>query len=508
MTSNNNQYDVAIVGFGLIGQVCAKVCSQYNLRTLVIESRSDKEFSSNAISFDDESLRLLKSIELYDALKVFLNKPDFTDIVLTNGRVIQRNPVLNTDNGFPSVCTFYQPEIEKTIREICKADKNIDLLYDNELINFSYNNTKVELDTKSGNKLHHFKALYLVACDGVNSFVRNKLDIQSVDQRYSKNWLLVDILLKQKNSLENVFRQICDDKRPTSYISLSNRRHRFEFQLLTGEQHEKIIQKNNIENLISKWIEPHQYEFENITIQNFTGSFAKTFQKDNIFLIGDSAYQMPPYAGQGLNTGIRDILNLIWKINLVVNFNCNKNLLLSYSLERAQQIQETIKSSIALGQLIDSLSIAFQKNIPLEEAIAPEARDQAFGRRNSIEEKDSKKGIFSHSQNEMILNRRLSNRGITDIQDIACLDKIVGNCFAIFSRKDIRNELNEDIYEKLLNLKFKFIFDYSDFKIGPELSEYLEAGEIIIRPDKKIYGLSSKELNINKLVSELLMQIE
>ena len=40
--------------------------------------------------------------------------------------------------------------------------------------------------------------------------------------------------------------------------------------------------------------------------------------KNNIFLIGDTAYQMPPYASQGLNTGIRDILNLIWKINLVI----------------------------------------------------------------------------------------------------------------------------------------------------------------------------------------------
>ena len=508
MTSNINQYDVAIVGFGLIGQICAKVCSHYNLRTLVIESRLDNEYSSNAVSFDDESLRLLESIGLYDALKVFLNKPDFTDIVLTNGKVIQRNPVLNTDNDFPSVCTFFQPEIEKKIREICKKDKNIDLLFDNELINFSFNNNKVGLDTKGGNKLKYFEAHYLIACDGTNSFVRNKLDIESVDQRYSKNWLLVDILLKHKDSLENVFRQICDDKRPTSYISLSNRRHRFEFQLLAGEQHKKIIQKNNVQNLISKWIEPDQYEIENTSIQNFRGSFAKTFQKNNIFLIGDSAYQMPPYASQGLNTGIRDILNLIWKINLVVNFNCNKNLLLSYDLERAQQIKQTIKSSIALGQLIDSLSVAFQRNIPLEEAIAPEARDQAFGRNNNIEEKDTKKGIFSHSHNEMTLNRRLSNREITDKQGIACLDKIVGNCFAIFSKKDVRNELNEDIYEKLINLNFKFIFDFSNFNIGPELFEYLEAGEIIMRPDKKIYGLSSTGLNINKLASELLTQIE
>ena len=176
--------------------------------------------------------------------------------------------------------------------------------------------------------------------------------------------------------------------------------------------------------------------------------------------------------------------------------------------ERAHPIKQTIKSSIALGQLIDSLSMAFQKNMPLEEAIAPEARDQAFGRIKNIEEKESKKGIFSHSQSEMIINRRLSNREITDKQGIACLDKMIGNCFAIFSKKDVRNELAEDIYEKLINLNFKFIFDYSNFNIGPELSDYLEAGEIIIRPDKKIYGLASKGLNINKLVSELLMQIE
>ena len=508
MTSNINQYDVAIVGFGLIGQICAKVCSKYNLKTLVIESRSDAEFSSNAISFDDESLRLLEGIGLYDSLKVLLNKPDFTDIILTNGRVIQRNPVLNTANGFPSICTFFQPEIERVIREICKADENIDLLFDNELINFNSNDNKVVLDTKNGNKLNHFEALYLIACDGTNSFVRKKLEIDSVDQRYSKNWLLIDILLKENDKLENVFRQICDDTRPTSYISLSNRRHRFEFQLLAGEQHQKVIQKNNVQNLISKWIEPDQYEIENVYIQNFRGSFAKSFQKDYVFLIGDSAYQMPPYASQGLNTGIRDILNLIWKINLVVNSNCNKNLLLSYSFERVEQVKQTIKSSIALGQLIDSLAMAFQKNIPLEEAIAPEARDQAFGRSNSIEDKNLKKGIFSHSQSELIKNRRLSNREITNNEDIGCLDKIVGNCFAIFSRKDIKNKLDEGVYEKLIKLNFKFINEYSGFSIGSELSEYLEIGEIIIRPDKKIFGLTSTTLNINELASELLMQIE
>ena len=508
MTSDIIQYDVAIVGSGLISQICAKVCSQYNLKTLVIESVSEVNFSSNAISFDDESLRLLDSLGLYDVLRDFINKPDFTDIVLSNGKVIQRNPVLNTNNGFPSICTFYQPEIEKILRKICKTDKNVDLLFDNELINLNSNDGKVRLVTKSGNKLNHFESIYLLSCDGANSFLRNKLNIQSIDQRYSKNWLLIDILLKQEKGLENVFRQICDEERPTSFISLSNLRHRFEFQLLAGETNQKIIQKKNIQKLISKWLEPNKYEIETFYIHNFKGSFLKTFQNNNIFLIGDAAYQIPPYASQGLNSGIRDILNLIWKINLVVNFKCNENLLLTYSLERVKQIKETIKSSIALGQLIDSLSFAFQKNIPFEEAIAPEARDQAFGRRNSFYEENTNKGIFSNLQKEKFFNRRLANREITDQSDSPFLDKMIGNYFAIFSRTDIKNKLDMHTYEKLKNLKFKFIFDFTNLTIGSDLAEYLENGELILRPDKKIFGISTKKFDINQLALELLEQIE
>ena len=110
----------------------------------------------------------------------------------------------------------------------------------------------------------------------------------------------------------------------------------------------------------------------------------------------------------------------------------------------------------------------------------------------------------------MVDPKNLENReyNITNNEDIGCLDKIVGNSFAIFSRKDIKNKLDEGVYEKLIKLNFKFIYEYSGYSIGSELSEYLEIGEIIIRPDKKIFGLTSTTLNINQLASELLMQIE
>ena len=72
-------------------------------------------------------------------------------------------------------------------------------------------------------------------------------------------------------------------KRPTSFISLSKLRHRFEFQLLAGEEHQKIIQLNNIQKLLSKWIKPSQYKIINISIQNFRGYYIKLSQRKTIY---------------------------------------------------------------------------------------------------------------------------------------------------------------------------------------------------------------------------------
>ena len=89
MQEDNDLYDVAIIGFGLIGRICAKVCSNYNLKTLVISEDGNQSKKDDAFSIDDESARFFSLIGMFRDLEKHLNSPDYRDLILSNKKVIQ-----------------------------------------------------------------------------------------------------------------------------------------------------------------------------------------------------------------------------------------------------------------------------------------------------------------------------------------------------------------------------------------------------------------------------------
>ena len=139
---------------------------------------------------------------------------------------------------------------------------------------------------KNDNSTIKVEAPFLICSDESDEFVNKKLNINYDDLGYAREWLIVDISLKNGDDLENVFRQICDPIRPTSYVALSETRYRFQFQLLTGEKKEDMCSISKVHDLISNWLAPHQYNIEYLTTFEFKGRCANNFQTENIFLIG------------------------------------------------------------------------------------------------------------------------------------------------------------------------------------------------------------------------------
>ena len=506
MSTLNKVYDIAIIGSGSLSQVCTVLSQHYDLETVLISNDENESKNYDSLMLDDETMRLLNSIGILEDIGKDIFSPYFTDLILPDGKVIQRNLVPKTNNGYNQINFVNQDILRKLlILKIIKSSKSY-IIEKCELINFDSNNNIYELNLRLDNKLIQLKAHYLIVFDELNSIIK-KFPTKIDDLKYNKDWLIVDLVTSETNILDNAFRQVCDPKRPTTQIITSEKKCRFEFQLLAGENKNSFSTKDSVHELLKSFLGKDQYSINNYFIKNFRGYYCKNIKFDRLFLAGEAAHKIPPYAGHNFNTGIRDILNLIWKIKLQHSSEFSTNILATYETERLSQIKETIKSSIALGQLIDSLSIAYQKNISLEESIPPEAREQAFGDKSVAAQSWISNGLYHSDIDDTLITKRLPKVSLMK-EGVTCeLDELIDFKFAIVSDQILNQEKLISGSEILQNLNIKFI-NLSEYSYSNDfLSELTEVGSIIVRPDKKIFGISTSDLSIDKLLEDLANQL-
>tara|TARA_B100001123_G_scaffold183032_1_gene209568 strand:+ start:202 stop:1746 length:1545 start_codon:yes stop_codon:yes gene_type:complete len=512
MESNLSQledsYDIIISGFGPVGQLCSNLLNKYGLSIGAIESNFDIYSEPRAISIDDEIQRIISSLGLWDSFKDRVNVPDFADLVFPNGKVVLRGPVTSTSNGFPFVSTFDQPELESLLRTNINKSKNINIFLGYEIINFKEEGELIDISIKNlkDNKLLKIKTKYLFACDGSESFIRSKLKIDLIDLKYNKEWIIVDISLQDSYELEKVARYICDPERPTIFTTLTGNRIRLEFQLLAGENGKEIVNENKYIRFLPLLLRDKEYQIERAYIHKYKGNCAKELRRKNIFLLGDAAHQMPPFAGQGLSSGLRDASNLCWKLAHVINNQFNDEILDTYQIERMDEVKNSIDSSIALGKLIDSLSLAFKNNSPLEEAIPPEAREQAYGKK-SLTAQSISRGLFSNLVKDNNVGKPVPMARFSKKVNNASIDELLDSKFSVISGKDPRGLLDERALSsfKAINAVFINISNYNF--LNSRLAELIDVGDIIVRPDKLIYGITSSEVTLQNLADEFFNRI-
>jgi putative polyketide hydroxylase len=81
---------------------------------------------------------------------------------------------------------------------------------------------------------------------------------------------------------------------------------------------------------------------------------AEHYRRGSVFLAGDAAHHMPPTGGFGLNTGVQDVHNLVWKLAAVLHGWAGPALLDSYEDERLPYgraiTQQSLANAISMGR--------------------------------------------------------------------------------------------------------------------------------------------------------------
>jgi 3-(3-hydroxy-phenyl)propionate hydroxylase len=147
--------------------------------------------------------------------------------------------------------------------------------------------------------------------------------------------------------------QICDPARPTTLVSGGRGRRRWEFMRLPDESIDDLNSESTAWRLLEAWgFTADNATLERHAVYRFQARWVDTWRRGGMLIAGDAAHQMPPFAGQGMCSGLRDAANLAWKLDLVLSGKAPEKLLDTYASERVPHVQAVINFSMELGKVI------------------------------------------------------------------------------------------------------------------------------------------------------------
>lgn len=348
--------DVLVVGAGPVGLTSAALLSGYGVSVLVVERNPGTSDEPKAISLDDESLRTLASAGLIDPVLAIITPGTGTRYYGADGApLFQARAAVPFRFGYPFKNPFAQPDLERVLGAAAVADPAVTVLFDHELTAIGQDGTGVSGSIRDGSTgtTTIVRCRYLLGCDGGRSTVRQMLGVAMSGHRHSQVWLVADTLRDPHTQRFGMHHG--DPDRPFVIIPGRGGRCRYEFLLHPGEGRAGgAVSFGLIKRLLANHRDIAPQDVERAVNYRFNALVADSWGEGRAFLLGDAAHMMPPFAGQGLNSGIRDAANLSWKIADVLHDRLAPAALESYQKERKSHAAATVRLSQRLGRVVMS----------------------------------------------------------------------------------------------------------------------------------------------------------
>jgi 3-(3-hydroxy-phenyl)propionate hydroxylase len=487
--SGRRRCDVAIVGYGPTGAALANLLGQAGLDVMVFEREAGVYPLPRAIHFDGEVMRVFHSMGLAEEVGA-VSRPGLKGMHFVNAAgetmLVRGGTTARGMHGVASNYYFHQPELEAVLRSAAGRFPNVEVHLRHEVtsIHDTAQGALLRVRNTDNDRTHEVEAAYVVGCDGARSLVRRAMGSPMTDLGLHQAWLVFDVILKRKVDLPEYTVQHCDPARPMTACYVTATRRRWEIMLLPGEDPAVISRPENVWPLVSRWVTPADADLERAAVYTFHSVIAEGWRRGRLLLAGDSAHQTPPFLGQGMCAGIRDVANLAWKLVMVTRGLASDALLDSYESERKPHVHAFIDLAVRLGDIIQTT----------DPRVAAE-RDRKF--------RDSEPEIFVYPTPMLGAGVHSgvapsgSVFGQPLLGDGRPLDTATGLNFAVIGERALLDSAGEATRALWHELGATVLRDP-----GGELGEWLRdhnARALILRPDRYVVGIANDAAALESL---------
>ena len=339
--------DVLIAGAGPTGLLLANLLGCMRVRTVIIERNESTVDAPRAVSIDDEAIRAVQAAGLAEPLLAMV-QPGYGSIYRgPDGRAFAKVKPVSRSYGFEKRNAFQQPDLEALLRDGLSRFSCVDLRFRTALSQFTQSGDAVRATLETPRGTQEMLARYMVACDGGRSTIRKLLQIPMEGSTFREPWLIVDLWrTKNRNFHTEVF---CDPARPCITLPGPGGIRRYEFRLAQGESPETVEEESFVRRLLARFGPDGGEPLRRVQVYTFHARVASRWRDRRVLLAGDAAHLSPPFAGQGMNSGIRDAHNLAWKLAHALADGAGGHVLNSYELERKPHAKSMIRLAERMG---------------------------------------------------------------------------------------------------------------------------------------------------------------
>ncbi len=351
---------VVIVGAGPVGVTAAILLAREGVETLLLERWPEVYPRPRAVHLDDTGYSILARSGVAAGF-AGISRPAL------GLRLLDRNLAVlaefrrsgTGEHGHPRANLFDQPDLERLLRAELAGHPQATLRGDCEVTAIRApadgGPVDVEYSDRGTGAGHRVRAGYVLGCDGANSLVRTAIGGRVRDLGFEQRWLVVDVATKADLGHWEGIHQVCDPRRPATYMRIGASRHRWEFRLRRGESAADFASIDALRPLLRPWTGPlpaAELTLIRSAEYTFRARLAVRWRSGRVFLLGDAAHLTPPFIGQGLGAGLRDAADLSGRLAGVLQGLLPEAALDGYEAQRKPHVRSVIRLAVLTGRVM------------------------------------------------------------------------------------------------------------------------------------------------------------